>query len=471
MAKHNNRWGWLRGVRIALAALVLLSFLALLLDATGVVRHYAGWLPKLQLLPAALALNVVVVAALLAITWLVGRLYCSVLCPMGIFQDLFIGIRKLLFRKHKWLWHAELCWLRYVVFGLFVLLMLLGLGQIAALIAPYSAFARMVVHLGGSGLPMWIAIATLIVIGTTALLGGRLWCNAICPVGTLLGSVSRYSLFGVRIDSAKCVGCRRCEHACKSMCIKIKSDGKGQEPVPSVDGSRCVDCFNCLGKCKVGAISFGRRRMATDSDGVDNHRRQFIAGTAAVGASMWASAQQQKFDGGMAALVDRQVPTRKVPVKPAGALSLANFSSRCTACQLCVSQCFEHVLRPSTKLDRLMQPEMDYSAGYCRPACTRCSEVCPAGAIQPVSKEQKTAISVGRAVVVHWNCLSGQGEKCGACARHCPAEAITMEDFGGHLIPSVNESRCIGCGKCEYYCPARPQAAIYVEGREVHTEV
>ena len=109
-----------------------------------------------------------------------------------------------------------------------------------------------------------------------------------------------------------------------------------------------------------------------------------------------------------------------------------------------------------------MQPEMSYTDGYCRTACTRCSEVCPAGAITPVAKEEKTAISIGYAVVLKDNCIG-----CGTCARHCPAAAISMVDG----LPAVNESRCLGCGACEYYCPARPMTAIYVEGREVHGEV
>ena len=108
-----------------------------------------------------------------------------------------------------------------------------------------------------------------------------------------------------------------------------------------------------------------------------------------------------------------------------------------------------------------MQPELNFTDGYCRTACTRCSEVCPTGAILPVSKEEKTAISIGVAVVLKDNCIS-----CGTCARHCPAAAISMVDG----IPAVDESRCLGCGACEYYCPARPVTAIYVEGRELHTE-
>ena len=151
-----------------------------------------------------------------------------------------------------------------------------------------------------------------------------------------------------------------------------------------------------------------------------------------------------------------------MPLKPAGAISLKNFESRCTACQLCVSKCPEHVLRPSTGFSNLLQPYMAFDQGYCRTACTRCSEVCPTGAIQPIAKEQKTAISIGHAVVLPDNCIG-----CGACARHCPSAAISMVDGK----PAVNEAKCLGCGACEYYCPARPVTAIYVEGRERHVEI
>ena len=120
-----------------------------------------------------------------------------------------------------------------------------------------------------------------------------------------------------------------------------------------------------------------------------------------------------------------------------------------------------------------MQPEMSYADGYCRLSCTRCSEVCPSGAIKPVSKEEKTAISIGIAVILTENCLSATGkDQCGACARHCPSSAISMvTDKEGRQVPTVNETRCLGCGACEYYCPARPVTAIYVEGREVHGEI
>jgi len=445
----------LKVIRIILAALMLLGITALLLDTTGVLRHWLGWMPKVQLLPAMMALNVAVVVAILLVTLVIGRFYCAVVCPMGIFQDLFVWAHKLIFgKKRPYRYRKPANWLRYTVLALFVLAMLVGMNSIAVLIAPYSAYARMVTGLHASGLAQWVAIATLAVIGLMSFTMGRLWCNTICPVGSLLGLLAKHRLFGIRIDAAKCVGCRKCEHGCKAMCIDI--DNK------TVDHSRCVDCWNCLAQCPTGAISLGGKQPAESTKPVDDSRRKFVAGTVAVGAAMAVQAQEQKLDGGLAALMDKQVPQRKTPLKPFGSQSIKNFGTRCTACQLCVSQCPEKVLRPSAKLESLMQPELNYTDGYCRMACTRCSEVCPAGAIQPISKEEKTAISIGCAVVLKDNCIG-----CGTCARHCPSAAISMVDGK----PAVNEARCLGCGACEYYCPARPMTAIYVEGREIHTEI
>ena len=446
----------LRFLRIVFASLFFLGITLLVLDATGALRHYLGWMAQIQLLPAVLAVNVVVVALVLLVTFFIGRLYCSVLCPMGVFQDLLIWAHNLIFgKKRPYRYRKPANWLRYVVFGVFVLLMLLGLGGIASLVAPYSAYARMVANIHGTGWVHWVAIATLCCVGVMSFMYGRLWCNTLCPVGAFLGLISRYSLFGVRIDKTKCVGCRQCEKRCKATCIDI--DNK------MVDGSRCVMCFNCLGKCKNGAIGLTRRKgQVCQAEPVDDSRRRFLATTAAVGAATVLRAQEQKLDGGLAVIEHKQVPKRNVPLKPAGAVGLKHFKTHCTACQLCVSQCPEKVLRPSTDLATFMQPYMAFDQGYCRLACTRCSEVCPADAIRPIGKEQKTAISVGCAVVLADNCIG-----CGACARHCPSSAILMVDG----MPAVNENRCLGCGACEYYCPARPMTAIYVEGRERHLEI
>lgn len=453
----------LKYIRILLASLMLLGITALLLDGIAwmlddpnLLRHCLGWMPKMQLLPAMLALNVVVVAAVLLVTFLVGRLYCSVVCPMGVFQDIFIGFYKGLFgKKYPYGYRKPQNWMRYTMLGLFVLLMVLGLGGIASLVAPYGAYARIVTNIYGTGAVHWVALATLCCVTVMSFLCGRLWCNTFCPVGSLLGLISRHSLFGIRIDSGKCVGCHRCEHRCKAMCINLEDK--------SVDGSRCVMCFDCLGQCKQKAITIGRRRNVDAMErAVDPSRRRFLAVTAALGTAAALKAQEQKLDGGLAAIENKTVPVRTMPLRPAGAVSLSNFKHRCIACQLCVSKCPEHVLRPSSSLENFMQPYMAFDQGYCRIACTRCGEVCPTGAIQPIEKSQKTAISVGHAIVIRENCIG-----CGACERHCPSGAVFMVDGA----PSVNENRCVGCGACEYYCPARPMTAIYVEGRDPHNEL
>lgn len=176
----------------------------------------------------------------------------------------------------------------------------------------------------------------------------------------------------------------------------------------------------------------------------------------------------------MAVIEDKKIPNRSTPIVPPGALSTRSFFQHCTACQLCVSTCPNGVLRPSTDLTKLMQPEMSYERGYCRPECTKCSEVCPAGAIHLISVAEKSATQIGHAVWVKENCVPlTDGVECGNCARHCPTGAIQMihsiaANPESAKIPAINVERCIGCGACENLCPARPFSAIYVEGNEIH---
>lgn len=284
----------------------------------------------------------------------------------------------------------------------------------------------------------------------------------------MLGLVSRFSLFRPEIDVEKCRNCRKCEKNCKASCIDIENH--------RIDYSRCVACMDCVDECKFGALDYVRARkksspsVSASSETVDTSRRAFMATASMTAAAVTLRAQEHKVDGMLAAVDDKLIPQRDVALKPAGAISLRNFDKHCTSCQLCVSECPNGVLRASEKLSTLLQPEMSFERGWCRPECTRCSEVCPTGAIHPVTKEQKTDIHVGYAVIVPDNCVAYRdGEQCGNCARHCPAGAVVMvEREDGVAVPSVNTDRCIGCGACEYLCPSRPFSAIYVNGREVH---
>ena len=174
-------------------------------------------------------------------------------------------------------------------------------------------------------------------------------------------------------------------------------------------------------------------------------------------------------DGGFADVLPKQAPKRETPITPPGSFGARNFYRRCTACQLCVAECPNNVLRPSGRLEHLMQPEMSFEKGYCRPECTRCGELCPAGAILPISKEVKTNFHLGTAGVDATLCLEATGKSsCGKCAQACPTGAIMMVADGEHRRPVVAEEVCIGCGKCEYLCPVRPISAITVNGKEVH---
>ena len=494
----------LKKIRVILAALVFVAVTLLFLDFTGAIHHYLGWLAKIQFLPAVLALNLVVVIALVILTVLFGRVYCSVICPLGVFQD---GVANLSKR------------LRYGVFILFVVALIAGVNAFVALLAPYSAWGRIVqnflapVWQWGNNLfasiaekhesyafytkEVWlkslptfiIALVTLVAVVILAWKNGRTYCNTICPVGTTLSFFSRFAAFRPVIDASKCKSCHLCEHKCKAACIDIDG-GK------TIDYSRCVDCFNCIDNCKFGALKYrfawGTKPEVPSGDTsapADKTRRAFMVGSAlALGGSALSSvkalAQTEPADeepvkiegeGGFADIIPKVAPKRSVAITPFGSESVKDFYSHCTACQLCVAVCPNNVLRPSKDLKHLMQPEMSFERGYCRPECVKCSEVCPAGAILKITPEEKTQWKVGTAHITPWLCIVDNGtvEECGNCARHCPTGAIQMvrkdpDNPRSVRIPSVDESKCIGCGACENLCPARPVSAITVDGYQIH---
>ena len=236
--------------------------------------------------------------------------------------------------------------------------------------------------------------------------------------------------------------------------------------------------MDCLDTCKHGAISYrwfkqetqtknAEQTRSVDKEQINEARRSFLTATAILATAMTLKAQEKKVDGGLAAIEDKKIPKRATPILPPGALSARDFARHCTACQLCVSVCPNEVLRPSTDLMKLMQPEMSYERGYCRPECTKCGDVCPAGAIHPITAADKSATQIGHAVWIKKNCIPlTDGVECGNCARHCPAGAIQMvpsdpQQEDSPKIPVVNTERCIGCGACENLC-------LYVEGHEMH---
>ena len=487
----------LRKIRTILAAVVFVLITLLFLDFTGTLHHWFGWLAKIQFLPAVMALNVLVVVVLVALTLLFGRIYCSIICPLGVFQDILARLHR---KKNKYGYSKEVRWLRYPVLVIFVIAVAAGVGSIFQLLAPYSSYGRIATmifqpiwKLGNNLLAtiaervdsyvfyttdVWmkslpvliIALVTLMVLIVLAWRGGRTYCNTICPVGTILSFFARFSFLKIRFDEDKCKNCSLCSKNCKAACIDFKTH--------TVDYSRCVVCGNCIDSCKFGALKYScKSRKSSDSSEVDTSKRSFLLASALISTAALAQKKEKLMDGGIAELEDKVAPERQTPLTPPGSLSFQNLSTRCTGCQLCVSECPNQVLRPSSDLVHLMQPTMSYEHGYCRPECTRCSEVCPAGAILPVDKPEKSSIQIGHAVWIKKNCVVLTDEvECGNCARHCPSGAIEMVpldagDEESPMVPAINETACIGCGACEYVCPSRPFSAIYVEGHEVHKHI
>ena len=482
----------LRKIRRILAAVVFVLITLLFLDFTGTLHHWLGWLAKIQFLPAVMALNVVVIVALVALTLIFGRIYCSVICPLGILQDLLARLRR---KKNKYTYSGEVRWLRYPVLVVFIIAGVAGIGSLFQLLAPYSAYGRIATMIfqpiwkaGNNVLALvaeradsyafysvdtWmrslpvliIAAVTLVVLFILAWRGGRTYCNTICPVGTILSFFARFSWLKIRFDEEKCKNCSLCSKNCKAACIDFKSH--------TVDYSRCVVCGNCIESCKFGALKYQGALKPKDSPS----RRSFLLASALVSTAALAQKKEKLMDGGLAEIEDKVAPERQTPLTPPGSFSFEHFAQRCTGCQLCVSECPNEVLRPSTDLMHLMLPVMSYEHGHCRPECTRCSEVCPAGAIVKIDKPEKSSIQIGHAVWIKKNCVVLTDEvECGNCARHCPSGAIEMVPLDENneespMIPAINEAACIGCGACEYVCPSRPFAAIYVEGHEVHKKI
>ncbi len=452
-------------------------------------------LEHIQFVPALLAGMWGILIFLILLTLLVGRIYCSSICPMGVFQDIVAWFSKRTARKKKkYTYSKAKNILRWSVLGLVVIAFFSGYMVLFGLVEPYSAYGRIVVHLfkplylAGNNLlaaiftnfdnytfykvdigilavsSFIIALVAFLTIGFLAWKYGRTYCNTVCPVGTILGFVSKYSLFKVRIDAEKCNRCGLCTMSCKASCI----DNKEQE----IDYSRCVDCFNCLGTCNCDALKFAPRvkKNTVKAEQVDESKRKFfLAGMAAIASAPTILAQEKT------KLLNGNVLTRQTPISPPGSQSAEHLLKHCTSCHLCVSKCTSNVLKPAFMeygLEGMMQPMMYFEKGFCNYDCIVCTQVCPNHALKSLTKEEKHKTQTGHVVFDRDICIViTEGTNCGACSEHCPTQAVKMEPYiDGLTIPTINTDICVGCGGCEFICPVRPHRAIFVEGNKVHKE-
>lgn len=509
-----KRPNYLKGLRVLLAILIFVPILLFFVDFADVLPDQTSNLLRLQLVPALLsgAVGILLFQLLLALVF--GRIYCSVICPAGVLQDLIN--RLYCFRKKKkngsrrFRYHRPQNWLRYILLGATALTTLAGFSGLLLLLDPYSNFGRIATNLFRP-VTIWInnllaealtrfdnytlyhvTIGNLTAAGVAAgaialaifillvVFRGRLFCNTLCPVGALLSLVSRYSFFRISFDKNACTHCGNCEHTCKAEAIDSQT--------LTIDTSRCVDCFNCVSSCAKGGLQYRfqpsfkpatKTAEATgeNTDAQANSRRQFLATGVTLASTLpLVSALAEghgKGQGNGHGKRGKQQGKKWPPITPPGSLSLERFKDRCTGCHLCVVQCPTHVLRPAGMeygFDYLLKPRVAYIDSYCNYECTVCSEVCPNGAIKPLTKEEKATTQVGIATFFINRCIvHTEGTDCGACSEHCPTQAVHMVPYKGTLtIPEVNPDLCIGCGGCESICPVRPMRAIIIKANPVH---
>ena len=285
----------LKTIRISLSFLFFSLIVIFFLDFTGVLPHEFHAMEMIQFVPALLAMHWVIIFVLLVLTALFGRVYCSSICPMGVYQDIVGWLRKKCTnKKHKkkYKYLPALNILRWSFLGATIVAFLFGFSFLVGLLDPYSAFGRMIVHLfkpaylAGNNLlaalliPVGnytfykvgiymlslsstvIALATFIIISIMAWRNGRIYCNTVCPVGTLLGFISKHALYQIRFDSESCTLCGRCARACKASCIDFKN--------MTVDTSRCVNCFNCIEECKESGLRYKKSTVNRQPSTVDD---------------------------------------------------------------------------------------------------------------------------------------------------------------------------------------------------------
>lgn len=286
----------------------------------------------------------------------------------------------------------------------------------------------------------------------------RFWCRYLCPAGALLGFLSRFNLFKLKIDREKCINCHLCSIHCQT----------NARPYPEGEwrSSECIYCETCAAICPTAAISFPLKWQAEKIKGVDLNRRRVLL--AAVGGFLLAPVFK------ITPLARRAASSI---IRPPGALPEAEFLRRCVKCGECMKVCPTNGLQPALAEagpEGVWTPVLVPRIGYCEYYCSLCSQVCPTGAIRELTIEEKVNVKIGTAWVDKTRCLPyALGKPCIVCEEHCPVspkaiqlvrvETLTPDgQIATNLAPFVNVESCIGCGICENKCVVQDLPAIRV---------
>jgi MauM/NapG family ferredoxin protein len=429
------------------------------------------------ILPAALVVSLAVVL----LTVVFGRVFCGWICPVGTLHHVASWLTRRLRRGpyqhvNRWRPHFRLKYLLLVA-----LLVTAAMGSLAiGLLDPISLASRSLASgilpalawvtgadgrrprtFGGAWLTAGLFVGLLVANRWIA----RWWCRALCPLGALLGLAARATIFRIHVDPDLCNECTRCVSDCQG----------ADEPFAKHRVSECHVCLNCVSVCPEGAISFRAfAPAAAPAGGVSLPRRQLV-GAALAGVALFPLMRASSAEASPEA------------IRPPGALPEDAFLARCIRCGACVNACPTSALQPSLTvagLEGLYTPVLVPRRGWCEPSCTRCGQVCPSGAIAPLTPEAKgwarsganspPPVRIGTAFFDWGRCLPwAMATPCVVCEEVCPTspKAIWLEPADvvrrdGTVVhvqrPRLDPERCVGCGLCEAKCPVASPAAIRV---------
>lgn len=367
-----------------------------------------------------IGLSLILLAILIIITLLFGRIYCSTLCPLGLYQEILTILFKPFYKKRKFIiaHHGSAAyWIAVILFGT-----LLG-GSVALLrlFDPYSIAGN---ALSGA----WFGLGFVGILTILVFFKKRFFCTDICPVGAILGLLSRFSLFKIHLDANKCKMCSLCARSCPCGSIDYKNH--------TINNETCIKCFKCLSHCRHGALYYGLSPQKTPP--FDISRRRLLK------TGVLLAALGIAWRGGVS--LSRYIAQRvKNVILPAGSRNPADFANRCLNCNLCVQNCPQQIIKPATA--DIPFVHIEYGNAYCDFNCHKCSTICPSGAIRPLTLKEKRKTKIATAAVNEEVCI-----KCGLCAFECPKQVIIKEEGE---FPLIRFDGCIGCGKCAAVCPVK----------------
>ncbi|MGD0200559.1 MAG: DUF6599 family protein [Bryobacteraceae bacterium] len=431
--------------------------------------------------------------AILIPTFFLGRFFCGWICPLGTLNHLFSSVRserkrgRALIDSNRYRpWQrlkyyilagglaaavcgsAALGWLDPIALAVrsFALALYPTLNWALEPVLKTGVFSFTQPHFRQTVL--FAAILAVILLANLRVT--RFFCRALCPLGALLGVASRWSVLRLDKRGERCGDCNRCLLHCQG----------GDDPIPGVrwHKAECHLCLNCVADCPEGGLAFRLQSAdrAAEAAAPDAKRRALLTGLV-VGA-----AAVPLFRAGAAPL-----ERRDRLVRPPGALEEPDFLARCIRCGECMRTCPANAIQPALfegGAEGLWTPVVVPRVGYCQPSCVLCGQACPTGAIRELTPREKgwrgeagadrKPVRIGTAFYDRGRCLPwAMGIECIVCQEWCPTSPKAIYLHEAEVTDSAGRTRklrqpyldpdiCVGCGACEFACPVRDRAAVYV---------